>query len=272
MATKRRTEAVTPPDVLIRLAEAADQEVLVGGQALAAWVERYGLAIPDDTVAISNDVDFLARSAGAADRVRHLAKVLGGQAHFPSRHALTALVGQAYRDISDEAYLNVDVIFKVIGLTADAVRQEAIQFSLGKTRFLVMHPLHVLKSRLWNLHKLREKQNDKGALQLSLAIEVARAFLQEEASSTPADELASGRSPIQPYVSDIMRMAKSDAGRKVAARLGLHVADAIDPFLIPAGPFWEKAWPKLQPLMSPAYAVRFEPPDEAEEGWASPTP
>lgn len=269
---KRKTEAVTPPELLTRLAAAADQEVLVGGQALAAWVGRYGLVVPDDMAAISNDVDFLARSAGASDRVRHLARVMDGQVHFPSENSLTALVGQAYRDISDDEYLNVDVIFKVIGLTAEAVRQEAIEFSIGKTRFLVMHPLHVLKSRLWNLHKLREKQNDKGALQLSLAIEVARAFLQEEAQAATADALASGRSPVQHYVSDIVRMAKSDAGRKVAVRTGLHVADAIDPSLIPAGPFWDKAWPTLQPLMSPAYGARFEPPEEAVEGWTSPRP
>jgi len=56
----KKTEAVTPREVLERLLRAAgDDLVLVGGQALAFWVHRYSLVLPADVVAVSADTDFL---------------------------------------------------------------------------------------------------------------------------------------------------------------------------------------------------------------------
>lgn len=262
--TKPKTEAPTPQHTIEELLGAAgDDLVLVGGQALAFWVYWYGLAQRDPNIpAISNDVDFLSQSAADRDAVRRFAAVIKGQVVYPSHRALTALVGQAYLEISETEYLNIDVIFKVIGLKAESVRKRARKIvpGLGRPPFLVMHPLDVLHSRLINLHKLQEKQNDKGRMQLALAIDVGRSFLRQEAREIDAADTAAGRSPLQDYVSAIERMATEDAGRKVAGRHGLHVADAIDPHLIPAGPFWTKRWPGLKKLMSAQYSGTIEPP------------
>lgn len=256
----KKTEAVTPREMLERLLHAAgDDLVLVGGQALAFWVHRYGLVLPGDVVAVSADTDFLAPSAADRAAVLRMAAALQGKTQFPSRRALTALVGQAVLDINDDEFINVDVVFRVIGLTQEAVRKRAVRAELGATSFVVMHPLDVLRSRLANLHQLLEKQNAKGGMQLALAIDVARQFLREEASGMPRQS-AAARNPLQPFVSEIERLALDDSGRKVARRFGLHVADAIDPSLIPAGPFWQRKWPELSPLMSPLYAARFSPP------------
>jgi hypothetical protein len=149
----------------------------------------------------------------------------------------------------------------VVGIEADAVWKRAVHARIVPGAVtLVMHPLDVLASRLANLYKLPDKQNDKGRMQLALAIDVARAFLRREAAHAPAGQRTSGRSPLQDYVSQIEKLAMDDAGRKVAARDQLHVADAIDPHLIPPGPFWTKRWPHLRGLMSDSYRATIKEP------------
>ena len=264
VTTKRAGRAVvdTPLPLVKRLLGAADEtEVLVGGQALSVWIVKYGLQLPADLPVITRDTDFLTQSAAVTASVEKFARAINGKASFPRRLDLTALVGQVELALSDESYINVDVIFRIVGLDPAKVLARAVRVELpGATTFLVMHPFDLLKSRLANLHELREKQNDKGAAQLRLAIDVARAWLQEQAARYPPAETGAGRSPIQTLVSEIEKLAIDDAGRKVAKRWGVHVADAIDPSLIPAGPFWTRKWSALKALMSDGYAERFVAP------------
>ncbi len=96
--------------------------------------------------------------------------------------------------------------------------------------------------------------------QLRLSIDAARAYLHEQAARYSAAETGAGRSPIQTLVSEIEKLAVDDAGRKVAKRWGVHVADAINPSLIPAGAFWTRKWPGLKALMSAGYASGFVAP------------
>jgi hypothetical protein len=267
MVTNRtgRALAETPLPLVKRLLGAADEtEVLVGGQALSVWIVKYGLQLPADLPVITRDTDFLTQSAAATESVERFARAVSGKASFPRRLDMTALVGQVELAVSDETYINVDVIFKLVGLDPAKVLARAVRVELpGSTTFLVMHPFDLLKSRLANLHELREKQNDKGVAQLRLGIDVARAYLQEQAARYPAAETGAGRSPVQTLVSEIEKLAIDDAGRKVAKRWGIHVADAIDPSLIPAGAFWTRKWPALSALMSTKYASGFAAPHSA---------
>ncbi len=268
VTTKRtaRTVAETPLPLVKRLLGAASEnEVLVGGQALAVWIVKYGLQLPADIPVVTRDTDFLAQSAAATTSVEKFARAINGKATFPRRLDMTALVGQVELAVSDTTYINVDVIFQLIGLDPAQVLARAVRVELtGATTFLVMHPLDLLKSRLANLHERREKQNDKGVAQLRLGIDVARAYLREQAARYSAAETGAGRSPIQTLVSEIERLAVDDAGRKVAKRWGVHVADAIDPSLIPAGAFWTRKWPGLKSLMSAEYASGYVTPNSTK--------
>ena len=82
-----------------------------------------------------------------------------------------------------------------------------------------MHPMDVLTSRLMNLYKLKEKQNDLGVAQFEMAIDVGRCYLRSMNNQNIIDSTFKA----------ISIMALSDAGRKVAKRWNVHVADAIDP-------------------------------------------
>jgi hypothetical protein len=253
-------EAQTSPDVFLKLVKVAGEDILIGGQALALWVEHYEIAVPEGIAAISRDVDFLTDAPDSRESVTRYAAALHGETFFPSRRAMTSLVGQAFLLLPDDEYLNVDVLWRLVGLTAEKVRSRAVTAEGTDVSFRVMHELHVLRSRLMNLYELKEKQDEKGQMQLRLAIDVAREFLRVEAASFSIEETRAGRSPLQVFFKEITKLARDDAGRKVAQRYGIHVADAIDPSLIPAGPFWDRQWPQLAGLMSPSYRTLFVPP------------
>lgn len=254
-------EAETPSITFFELVKVAGEDVLIGGQALALWVEHYGVGVSEGIAAISRDVDFLTDSAASRASVERYARALGGQTFFPSQRAITSLVGQAFRLLPDDEYLNVDVLWNLIGLTPEQVRARAVTAVRSDISFRVMHELHVLRSRLMNLYELKEKQNEKGEMQLRLAIDVAREFLRAESKKYSADATRMGRSPLQALFKEITRLATDDAGRKIALHHAIHVADALDPLLIPSGPFWQKQWPHLSLLMSHQYRDLFSPPE-----------
>jgi hypothetical protein len=245
--TKR--QVVIPPDVLdALLAAGGDDLVVIGGQSLALWMDRYRVAMPGGHGYVSTDLDFLAASSADRESVQRLARAFGGRASFPlQRAALTSLVGQAVRDLSDEEVYNVDVLHKMWGANDD-VRARAIALPRGSTTVRVLHPLDVLKSRLDNLYGLKEKQTELGKAQLVAAIAVAQAFLREAAQLEPRE---ARRPATLRYVGFIEKLATDDAGKKVAKRYDIHVADAIEPAAVRTKEFREKMLPRLFRLMSP---------------------
>jgi hypothetical protein len=232
-------------DAILRAA--GPELVLVGGQALAFWLDVYSLShgVEELGGAITRDIDFLAESPADQASVKRLAQSFDGEAAFPRKSAITALVGQAIRKVESGAVWNVDVLFRVIGLDTEAVFAESADSDLGNgVVFRVMNPLHLLKSRMDNLYSLREKQDSLGVAQLRCAIQIVQR-MQVSLAELP------DQSAVRRTVRDVARWAlRTDAGKKVAKRFGVHVADAIEPAAVAMPAFFSSHLPRLLPVMS----------------------
>ena len=86
---------------------------------------------------------------------------------------------------------------------------------------------------------------------MKVAIDVAREFLADIAAQEELGADESARPVALGHMARIERLALSDAGRKVAKRHQIHVADAIDPAPVKhIEPFMVKKYPQLLKLMS----------------------
>lgn len=253
-----------PGDLVLRvLASAGPDVVLVGGQALAFWMDRYGVRQPGHLPAVSRDVDFFTPDAANSAPLKAFAKAIGGRAGILPPKAITALIGSAVAQAEDDRVYNVDLLHAVVGLSRDELERNAVLARVDGVDhpIRVMHPLHVLQSRNANLHQLREKQDELGQLQLALAIEVARKFLELETDRIERD---AGASPdereraILDLVSVVNDYSAGAAAKKNAARHGLFLADAIPAWRIRSASFWDKQWPYLSQRMSPEHVQRCE--------------
>lgn len=238
-----------PPELLERILELAGIDmILVGGQALAFWAAYYRTPAP--AIAITKDVDLL----GTKVDVERLARGLDAKAVFPHKIATTILVGQVLKDLPGGDYVNIDVMFRVYGnIATEAIASRAVLAENPAGRFRVMHPIDVLQGRLENVYGLSTKQDEHGVAQLRLAIDIVRTFVGDIALQEAAGADAPARPVVLGHLARLESLALSDAGRKVAKRFGVHVADAIDP-----GPashiasFVSKKLPQLLKLMSAA--------------------
>lgn len=138
--------------------------------------------------------------------------------------------------------LNVDVLFRLY--SADRrVHERAIEAHLGEARVSRHRSNRSPEEPPDNLHGLSNKQNELGRAQLALATEVVQQFMHE---STKRLRVAKA----------VEKLARSDAGKKVTKRYGIHVADAIEPRAIHKN-FHAKKLPQLLRLMSESRRIAF---------------
>jgi hypothetical protein len=250
-----QTEVRVPPELLERILKLAGIDmILVGGQALAFWAAYYRTPAP--AIAITKDVDLLGTKAD----VERLARGLDAKAVFPHKIATTMLVGQVLKDLPGGDYVNIDVMFRVYGnIATEAIASRAVLAENPAGRFRVMHPMDVLQGRLENVYGISAKQDEHGVAQLRLAIDIARTFMDDIASQETTGPDDSTRPVVLRHLARLETLALSDAGRKVAKRFGVHVADAIDPR--PVGhikSFVGKKLPQLLKLMSAARRAELQ--------------
>ena len=256
-------EAYLPPELVDRVLRSAQADVvLVGGQALAFWMDRYGIEHALHRPAVSRDIDFLTPDATNTAPLHRFARAIGGQAKIQPMRAITALIGSAVAPAEGELVYNVDLLHSVFGLDRDDVMANAMEVrTRDGVRFRVMHPLDVLQSRNVNLHNLRDKQNVLGEQQFRLAIEVARTWFEEQIDAIERDASLSEHDrnrAVFDLIGPVDEYSAEDAARKNAARYDISLADSVPAWRITSPVFWSKQWQFLRARMSPAYAQLCE--------------
>jgi len=179
MKSERDIEApLTPQDVQKILSICSPQGLLVGGQALAFWADHLQVKRPANLVSgVTADADFIGDSALA----KSLGKRLGWETWIPAIDDATPQTGKVTHRLKSGAVKQVDFLSGVVGLTTKDLARRAVDMDVPDIGHLrVIHPIDVLDSRIQNLHLLAEKRTDAGIAQARLAVDVARAFIQQE--------------------------------------------------------------------------------------------
>lgn len=152
---------------------------------------------------------------------------------------MTAIAGQVVMRPDQNEYLNIDVIHRVVGIDANAVRKRALPAEFDGVPFRVMHPLDVLKSRIENLATLQDKQTPEGITQAKLALQVANKFI-----TTIAGTIDGQKSALK-AIEAIVNIAKSSAGCKCAREFGIDFFQAIAKNAIKDEQFHQIRWSHL---------------------------
>lgn len=169
------------------LRHASTSMVLVGGQALAFWMVRYGIGKRRDggevLAGVTTDVDFL----GSLEHALALAQSLGARFVPTDKRAMSALVGQVRIGAPSSGDYNVDVLHQIYDI--GGLRQSAAFTRRSQARALmvqlegvgdirVLHPLDVLAARIQNLAGLAAGKGPHTVTQARWAVKVARRALE----------------------------------------------------------------------------------------------
>jgi hypothetical protein len=220
----------------------SEKSVLVGGQAVAFWARQFDIRarLPALTV----NIDFLATRAEAKRvaarlKVRHLLKTATLDDHTPNSAVLLVTL-----DDYPEPVL-VDYMASIVGVDSKAAEASAVEVEFGGQPLRVIHPLHLLQSKIGNLYHLSSKRSAEGVEQARLAIAIAAAFL-ERVKLTKRERLKA--------IETIGRFSSMAPARYALESFGLDCLKAVPASLLRKGAlpeeFLKKRW--LQILASAA--------------------
>lgn len=206
--------------------------VLVGGQALALWMIRYGIGPrekPDESFnsKVTADADFL----GSLEHATQLARALSARITTPNRRALTALVAQIRIRAPSGLEHNIDVLHQIydagglkasVELTRRAISRAALAETEGGKQIRILHPLDVLASRIHNAAGLTQSKGEHVLTQARWGIKVARIAVERVVSAVDHTTERPGA-----LAREIERLASCRAGRNAYAEHAIETADAI---------------------------------------------
>lgn len=229
---------LTPEDAATLIAQTrSDSAVLIGGQAVAFWIRYF--RIQPRLPALTEDIDYLGTKAEAKRvssrlKIRHKLKTATLDDHTPNSAVLSVEM-PGYPDP-----VLIDYLASVVGVESDAIKESAVVAEFEGEALRVLHPLHLLQTKIWNLHRLEHKRSPEGVEQARLAIEIAAAFIEQ--ANMP-------RRALLDAIETIGRFAATAPARFAAERYKLDCLKAIPRSVFREGilpaEFHDKRWPQI---------------------------
>lgn len=216
--------------------------ILVGGQAVNLWLDYYarvGGPVALGAPVASKDIDVL----GDLPMAQRCAAVLGGRCTPINSQKLAVPMVAILRIGPEEGGVRVD--FQMGSDPNDKAELEAAAIPLPTPwgTVSVMHPLHLLKSRTFNVldawHEGKRKyDNPHGLRQLQSAMDVFRCYVRELVSRGDTRRVLNN-------FEDLFRFADGDFGTRLWARKKIDLFRCIEALAgLPDG-FYEKRFPQM---------------------------
>jgi len=190
--------------------------VLIGGQAVNYWAERYFDAEPELQKYLpftSGDIDF----QGNRDDVKHIANQLELKPLFPAKVNLTALAG-AIPLIIDQQPSSIEVVRSVPGIAPATADASAIAATFRGQTIRVLDPVSLLICKV-NLALTVDQTNRQDVWHLKIMFLCVRKFLREL-----LELVETGVIPAKGWlgaVNKLSELAQSTRGRQASKRFDL---------------------------------------------------
>jgi hypothetical protein len=149
--------------------------VLIGGQAVNFWAERYSkatVALTEFRPFASRDIDFM----GDRSDVEHIAGQLQLPPLYPPKVAMTALSGMIPLNIGN-AKSSIEVVRHIPGISSEA-KMPAVEAEWNGVSILVLDPISLLASKL-ELAATVLQEDRQDVRHLKILVICARAFIEE---------------------------------------------------------------------------------------------
>ena len=195
--------------------------VLIGGQAVNYWAERYFQTEPelkDLQPFTSEDIDF----KGGKQDVKRIAEQLGLAEVYPSKVAMTALAGCVPFQIGD-LKSNIEIVRSVPGISG-SIDALAIEAELSGKIIRVLDPISLLACKL-DLLATVTQENRRDLEHIRILIPCVRAFLREFLLQVEQDEL-----PVRGWLgaaNRVLKLTTSSRGRKIAGRFNIDWSEIL---------------------------------------------
>jgi hypothetical protein len=197
-----------------------EQLILVGGQAAAFWIARYGIAEPERVT--TKDIDVLLSDSTAVvvdcaiDLHGELLPVSGARTPDVAR-ILTTLRG---------APVHIDFLRSVRGMTNSEVIESKLQVPdehmHGKSLY-VMHPVLALTSRLVNTFELEGRLTEENLARLEFSVRALHEYILEQLSA--GEEIISR--DVLPGIEKVFNLALPRSGLKAWRDHRIDVVRAV---------------------------------------------